>query len=109
VFVEPSCASQFSGPVGIASAAGSSLQAGWVSFLSLVGVISLSLGFVNVLPIPFLDGGRFLFVIIEAIRRRRIDPRREAAVHAVGLAVLILLFVFITIGDIHNLSAGAGR
>jgi regulator of sigma E protease len=103
--VQPSqTAGQLSGPVGIAAAADSTIKQGWVQYLGLVGAISLSLGFVNVLPIPFLDGGRFVFVAIEAVRRRRIDPRREAVVHAVGLVLLILVFVFITISDIHRLS-----
>ncbi|MGI8847913.1 MAG: M50 family metallopeptidase [Candidatus Dormibacteria bacterium] len=107
VVVHPSCAQQFSGPVGIASAADDSFRAGAIPFINLIGLISLSLGFVNVLPIPFLDGGRFLFLVIEGIRGRRLDPKHEAATYAVGLAVLILIFVAITLSDINNLSAGA--
>jgi regulator of sigma E protease len=107
LFVHPAQASQqFSGPVGIAAAAGSSVQQGWVQYLSLIGVISLALGFFNVLPIPFLDGGRLLFILIEAVRRRRIDPIRQAIAIGVSLAFIILLVVLITINDINHLSGG---
>ena len=107
LFVHPAQASQqFSGPVGIAAAAGTSVQQGWVQYLSLIGVISLALGFFNVLPIPFLDGGRLLFILIEAVRRRRIDPIRQAIAIGVSLALIILLVVLITINDINHLSGG---
>ena len=107
LFVHPAQASQqFSGPVGIAAAAGTSVQQGWVQYLSLIGVISLALGFFNVLPIPFLDGGRLLFILIEAVRRRRIDPIRQAIAIGVSLAFIIPLVVLITINDINHLSGG---
>jgi regulator of sigma E protease len=107
LFVHPAQASQqFSGPVGIAAAAGTSVQQGWVQYLSLIGVISLALGFFNVLPIPFLDGGRLLFIAIEGVRRRRIDPIRQAIAIAVSLVLIILLAVLITINDINHLGGG---
>ncbi|MGA3184604.1 MAG: site-2 protease family protein [Candidatus Dormibacteria bacterium] len=107
LFVHPAQASQqFSGPVGIAAAAGTSVQQGWVQYLSLIGIISLALGFFNVLPIPFLDGGRLLFIAIEAVLRRRIDPVRQAIAIAISLAVIIVLFVLITINDINHLGGG---
>jgi regulator of sigma E protease len=110
LFVHPSTAAgQFSGPVGIAAETGSTVKEGWIAYIGEIGLVSLSLGFLNVLPIPFLDGGRLLFLVIEAVRHRRMDPRREAAVHAAGLALLILVVVLITIGDIHNLSSGSPR
>ncbi len=107
LFVHPAQASQqFSGPVGIAAAAGTSVQQGWVQYLSLIGIISLALGFFNVLPIPFLDGGRLLFIAIEGVIRHRIDPVRQAIAIAVSLALIILLVVFITINDINHLAGG---
>ncbi len=107
LFVHPAQASQqFSGPVGIAAAAGTSVKQGWVQYLSLIGIISLALGFTNVLPIPFLDGGRLLFVAIEAVIRRRIDPKGQAIAIAVSLALIILAVVFITINDINHLAGG---
>ena len=108
LFVHPTVASQqLSGPVGIATVAGATIQEGWVQFLFLIGLISVALGFINVLPIPFLDGGRILFILIEAVRRKRMDPRHEALAYAIGAAFVILAVVLITIGDIHRLSGGS--
>jgi regulator of sigma E protease len=107
LFVQPSQAtSQLQGPVGIAASAGSAVRQGWVEFVTFVGTLSLALGFFNVIPIPFLDGGRLLFIGIEAVRRRQIAPMRQAAAIGVSLAFLILVFVLITINDIGHLSSG---
>jgi regulator of sigma E protease len=107
LFVQPGQASQqLSGPVGIAAAAGSAVQQGWVQYVYLVGLISLSLGFINVLPIPFLDGGRLLFIAIEAVRRRRLSATPQAVAIAISLALIILVMVLITLNDINHLSGG---
>jgi regulator of sigma E protease len=107
LFVQPGQASQqLSGPVGIAAAAGTAVQQGWVQYVYLVGLISLSLGFINVLPIPFLDGGRLLFIAIEAVRRRRLSATPQAVAIAISLAFIILVMVLITLNDIHHLSGG---
>jgi regulator of sigma E protease len=74
----------------------------WFPILQLVGLISVALAFTNLLPLPALDGGRIVFVLIEAVRRRRLDPAREAIVHAVGLLLLLTLMLFITYQDIVN-------
>lgn len=66
----------------------------------MTAVISVALGFTNLLPIPALDGGRILFVIIEAIRGRRLEPEREGMVHAIGMALLLGLMVMLIIKDI---------
>ncbi|GMQ78008.1 MAG: M50 family metallopeptidase [Anaerolineae bacterium] len=70
--------------------------------LWFAGIISVALGFTNLLPIPALDGGRISFVIVEAIRGRRIEPEREGMVHLVGMLVLLGLMVLIIIQDIVN-------
>lgn len=70
--------------------------------LSVTGTFSAGLAFANMLPLPALDGGRFFFVIIEAIRGRRISPERESLVHFVGIVVLIALMVLISVNDIQN-------
>ncbi len=95
------------GPVGISQVAGAAVQETvetgqlfWI--LGLIAQISLALGITNLLPLPALDGGRLVFVLIEAIRRKRIPPEREAIVHLVGLALLLGLMVLITIQDISN-------
>lgn len=75
-------------------------EQGFFPFVRFAGFLSLALGFTNLLPIPALDGGRILFIIIEWIRGRRVDPRREQWVHAVGMAMLLGLSVIIVILDI---------
>ena len=96
----------FTGPVGIAQQTVSAAQGGVLGQQGLVwwiGFVSMSLGLVNVLPIPFLDGGKLLFLGIEAIRRRRMDPRFEAAASAIGLAVIVLFAIYVTIGDVGRM------
>ncbi len=75
-------------------------EQGWFPFVRFAGFLSLALGFTNLLPIPALDGGRILFIFIEWIRGRRVDPRREQWVHAVGMVMLLGLSVIIVVLDI---------
>jgi regulator of sigma E protease len=70
--------------------------------LHTAGLVSLSLGIANLLPLPALDGGRILFVLIEAVRGRRIPPEKEAMVHAIGLLVLVGLMALVMIQDVIN-------
>lgn len=95
---------RLSGPVGIAEETSVATQIGLTTYLTLMGLISVNLGLFNLLPIPFLDGGRLFFVLLEMGRRRRINPKVEAAVHAVGLALIAMLFIYVTYGDISHLS-----
>jgi len=93
------------GPVGIAQLAGQAVQQSveigwWFPILSLMALLSTGLAVANLLPLPGLDGGRILFVIVEAIRGKRIDPEKEGAVHLIGLALLVTLMIFITYQDI---------
>ena len=95
------------GPVGIASVTGQVANVGISPLIEFMALISISLGIVNILPIPALDGGRLLFVIIEWVRRgKRISPQREGLVHMVGFVVLISLIVLITIVDVQRLVSG---
>ncbi len=66
----------------------------------LIGAISVALAITNLLPLPALDGGRIVFVLIEAIRGRRVDPAQEGMIHMAGLLVLLILMVVITYQDI---------
>ena len=96
----------FTGPVGIAQETAIATNNGFLGPNGLVwwiGFISLILGFVNMLPIPCLDGGKLLFILIESVRRRRLNPKVEAAITAVGLAVILLFAVYVTIGDVSRL------
>jgi regulator of sigma E protease len=72
----------------------------WFPILRLAGVISVALGFTNLLPFPALDGGRIAFVCIEVLIRRRVAPRLERAIHAAGLVGLLSLMVFLIIQDL---------
>ena len=93
------------GPVGVVKATGDAAQAGWMDFLYWIGFLSLNLGIFNLLPIPFLDGGRFVFIALEAVRHRRVDPRREAAIHYLGLMLILALVFYVTFtGDIGGRS-----
>ncbi|MDX1662818.1 MAG: M50 family metallopeptidase [Candidatus Promineifilaceae bacterium] len=74
----------------------------WFQLLRLTAFISVALGFTNLLPIPALDGGRILFVLIEAVRGRRIEPEREGLVHMVGMLFLLGLMFLLIIQDITN-------
>jgi regulator of sigma E protease len=65
-------------------------------------LISLALGMTNLLPIPALDGGRILFILIEAVRGRRIAPEREAIIHFVGLVIMVSLMLLVIFYDIFN-------
>lgn len=73
---------------------------GLLPFFRFAGFISIMLGFTNLLPIPALDGGRILFILIEAVRGKRVDPQREQWVHAVGMAILLSLSAVIVVMDI---------
>lgn len=101
----------FSGPVGIVSLTGQVASnvsiLGWYPLLFLAGFLSLNLAFFNVLPIPALDGGRLLFIVIEVLRRgKRISPEREGLVNLIGMACLLLLVFLVTLNDVGNLFSG---
>ena len=96
-----------SGPVGIARVTGQVAQVGLSPLLQLTAIISISLGIVNLLPIPALDGGRLLFVVIEFLRGGKpISPKREGMAHLVGFLVLIGLIVVVSYFDIIRLING---
>jgi len=91
------------GPVGIFSIAIGTGRLGLVPILELLGVISLNLAVLNLLPIPALDGGRLLFMAYEAIRRRKFGPRAEMRAHAIGFSFLMALIIFVTLKDVVRL------
>lgn len=94
------------GPVGIVSAIGSvtkeiGIDIGFI--LNIAILITINVGIFNLLPLPALDGGRLIFLFIEAIRRKKIKTEIEGAIHFIGFALLMLLMVFVTFNDIKNL------
>ncbi len=94
------------GPVGVTGEIGQAVSDGARSWASLLVMISINLGICNLLPIPALDGGRLLFLLIELIRRKPIDPKYEGYIHLAGFALLMLLIVFVTFQDIARLISG---
>lgn len=91
---------QLSGPVGITREIASQASAGLTNLLWLTAFLSINLGFFNLLPIPALDGSRLVFMLVELIRGRKVDPQRENMVHAIGFLIMIGLIVVVTYGDI---------
>lgn len=97
----------FTGPVGISKLTGDVARAGISPTFELVAFLSISLGIINILPIPALDGGRLMFVLLEWVRRgKRISPEREGVVHLVGFVVLISFIVFMSYRDVVRLLNG---
>ena len=95
------------GPVGIISFVSDQVSSQKLyAVVNLTFFLSLDIGIMNLLPLPSLDGGRLIFLIIEAIRRKPIPPEKEGMVHAIGLGLLLMLFVFITYKDILRLFTG---
>lgn len=97
--------SELSGPVGtvdiIADITQDAADSGRADNLLLImALITINIGVANLLPIPALDGGRLLFLVIEAVRRKPVNPKYEGYIHAAGLALLLLLMVFVTFNDI---------
>ena len=105
-----------SGPVGIVDSIGDVIdserdeETGKIDWKSLIdsilyisSFITINVGVFNLLPLPALDGGRFIFLILEAIRRKPVPPEKEGLVHTVGLAAMLLLMVVITVSDITKL------
>ncbi len=91
------------GPVGIAKLTAQFMQEGVVAMMQFLALLSISLGVINIMPFPALDGGRFLFIIFEVVLRKRPSPKWEATIHGIGFILLILLIFLITWNDIANL------
>lgn len=92
-----------SGPVGIFAVTTEAARSGILTLINFVGILSVNLAILNILPFPALDGGRLLFIGIESLIGRKVVPKIEAAVHAVGMIILLALILAITIGDIRRL------
>ena len=75
----------------------------FLNMLNLMILLSANLGVMNLLPIPALDGGRLVFLIIEVIRGKRVPPEKEGYVHMVGMVCLLLLMVFVMFNDIQRI------
>ncbi len=91
------------GPVGIARLTHKFMQDGIVALMQFLALLSISLGVINIMPFPALDGGRFLFIIFELILRKRPSPKWEAIIHGIGFALLMILILLITWHDIAGM------
>jgi regulator of sigma E protease len=91
------------GPVGIISMVGEAARLGIYPLMNLAAFISINLGFMNLLPIPALDGSRLMFILIEGIRGKRIPPEKEGYIHFVGFVFLMTLMFFVLYKDIIKL------
>lgn len=95
--------SSVAGPVGIVGMVGDAADFGFAALLTFTAIISLNLAVINLLPFPALDGGRIVFVLIEAVTKKEIPPQWAGRVNAVGFILLLLLMVVVTYNDILRL------
>jgi len=93
---------ELSGPVGIFNYTYEAAERGVAMLLKWSAILSVNLGIMNLLPLPALDGGRLVFLFLEALRGRPVDPQKEGMVHFLGFAFLMLLILVITWNDIQR-------
>lgn len=91
---------EMSGPIGTAKVAGEQWESGPIDFITLAAMISINLGFINLLPVPMLDGGYLLFYAVEAVRRRPLEPQVQEWAFRGGLAALLMLMIVVTVNDL---------
>jgi regulator of sigma E protease len=104
VFVGREAADQLGGPIRIAQVSGQVATAGFTALIHLTAVLSVSIGLLNLFPIPLLDGGHLLFYAIETIRGRPLSERAQEVGFRIGLAVVVMLMIFATFNDILRLA-----
>jgi regulator of sigma E protease len=95
--------SELGGPIKTAKYSGEQLTLGWLEFVSFAAFISINLAFINLLPIPALDGGHLAFYAAEAVRRRPLDARSQDWAYRTGLAFVLGLMLFVTLNDLASL------
>jgi regulator of sigma E protease len=99
---------ELGGPIKIAKFSGEQLSLGWPNFVGFVALISINLAFINLLPIPALDGGHLAFYAAEAVRRKPLGPRSQEWAFRTGLAFVLALMLFVTVNDIASLPLFGG-
>lgn len=92
-----------SGPIGIFQATSGVAKSGFLTILQFIGILSVNLAIINVLPLPALDGGRLTFILYEAIIRKRPKPQTERLVNSIGIAFLLLLTILVTLNDLERI------
>jgi len=96
-------ASEIGGPILIAQIAGEQMRAGWLNLIYFMGLLSVNLGILNLLPIPVLDGGHLVFLTLEGLRRKPMDERAQIFAQQVGIGLLGTLMIFVFYNDIVRL------
>lgn len=96
-------AEELGGPIQIARYSGETVSFGWMAIIHFMALISINLGFINLLPIPMLDGGHLLFYVLEGVRRRPLPEKAQDWAFRSGLAMLLGFMVFVTINDLGSL------
>jgi regulator of sigma E protease len=91
---------ELGGPIRIAKVSGEQMSLGWPAFVWLLALLSINLGFINLLPVPLLDGGHLLFYAVEAVRRRPLEPQAQEWAFRGGLAAVLLLMLVVTFNDL---------
>jgi regulator of sigma E protease len=104
VFAGREAADQLGGPIRIAQVSGQVASAGFTALMHLTAVLSVSIGLLNLFPIPLLDGGHLLFYGIEAVRGRPLSDRAQEVGFRIGLAIVVMLMIFATFNDILHLA-----
>jgi regulator of sigma E protease len=104
VVVGRQSANQLGGPIRIAEMSGRVASFGFVPLIQLAAVLSVSIGLLNLFPIPLLDGGHLLFYMIEAVRGRPLSERAQEVGFRIGLAIVFMLMIFATFNDIVHLT-----
>ena len=103
IFTGERSVQELGGPVKIAKFSGEQLSLGAMAFINFAALISLNLAFINLLPIPALDGGHLAFYAAEAVRRKPVGPRGTEVAYRAGVALVLMLMVFVTINDLVSL------
>jgi regulator of sigma E protease len=108
IFAGRGVTSEVTGPIGIAAATSEAVSLGWRYLAQFTALLSLNLAVLNIIPFPALDGGRLLFLVIEALRRRPVSRKVEGIVHQSGFALLMLLVLVITWKDLVRYGGAIG-
>lgn len=102
LFTSGKVSTDVAGPIGIAVITGQVARMGWVYVLQFAALLSINLAIINLLPIPALDGGRILFLIIEALKGKKVNQKLEGAIHQIGFILLMILMALVVFRDFQH-------
>jgi regulator of sigma E protease len=105
IFMGREDAKQIGGPIKIAQFSGQAAQMGLLSVIAMMAVLSISVGLINLFPIPMLDGGHLLFYGYEAVRGKPLSERAQEFGFRIGLSLVLMLMIYVTWNDLNNIHA----